>query len=104
MLRRFFADVRVVGLDGSPAVKADFEQRRRAGRRLLALDVLDLRHRLPRRYYVALHAAARRIAYRLMGDQMSGGNSGITADDFAVTETITPATEVLLGVARLPRR
>ena len=30
-------------------------------RKLLALDVFDLRHRLPRRWYVGLHAAARRM-------------------------------------------
>ncbi|MBK9178106.1 MAG: class I SAM-dependent methyltransferase [Acidimicrobiales bacterium] len=104
MLGRSFDDVQVIGLDGSAAVKADFEQRRRAGRRLLALDVFDLRHRLPRRYYVALHATARRVAYRLLSGSMSGGTSGITADDFTTTEVITPTTEVLLGVARSPRR
>jgi SAM-dependent methyltransferase len=59
LLGRHFADVEVLGLDGTPEVKADFERRRRTARRLLALDVFDLRHRRPRRWYVGLHAAGR---------------------------------------------
>jgi SAM-dependent methyltransferase len=66
MLGRHFHDVEVRGLDGDDVVKADFERRRKFARRLLRIDMLGLRHRLPRRWYVGLHAAARRLAYPLL--------------------------------------
>lgn len=100
VLGRSFADVQVLGLDGSPEVKADFEQRRRAGRRMLALDVFGLRHRLPRRAYVGLHALGRRLAYGLMRDKWSGGATGIAASDFVITDSIDDTTLVLFAVAR----
>lgn len=103
MLGRWFADVEVFGLDGSPEVKADFERRRRFARRLLALDVFDLRHRLPHGWFVALHATARRIAYRVMGERWSGGATGISEDDFSVTGDLDETTLVLFAVARSPR-
>jgi SAM-dependent methyltransferase len=100
LLRRHFGDVEVLGLDGTPDVKADFEERRRTGRRLLALDVFGLRHRLPRRFYVGLHALGRRVAYGLMRDKWSGGATGISASDFSITRTIDDSTLVLFAVAR----
>src|SRR4051794_382566 len=65
LLGRHFADVQLWGLDGDALVKADFDRRRRVARRLLAVDVFDLRHRLPTERYVQLHALGRRIAYPL---------------------------------------
>jgi SAM-dependent methyltransferase len=104
MLGRHFDHVEVLGLDGDEEVKADFERRRRTARRLLALDVLDLRHKLPRSWFVALHAGARRAAYRVMGERWSGGATGIGAERFHVTTGIDPSTLVLFAVARSPRR
>lgn len=104
MLDEHFADVEVVGLDGSEAVKADFEARRRMANRLLKLDVFDLRHKLPRKWFVALHAIARRVAYRVMGERWSGGSTGITDAEFATTPQIDETTLVLLAIARQPRR
>lgn len=102
MLGRSFADVEIIGLDATPTVKADFEKRRAMARRLLALDPLDLRHKLPREWFVALHAAGRRVAYRFMADEQGGGNSGITDAEFFTTSDIDPSTLVLLAVARKP--
>ena len=62
------------------------------------------RHKLPRSWFVALHAAGRRVAYRFMADEQGGGNSGITADEFFVTDAIDPSTLVLLAVAEKPIR
>jgi hypothetical protein len=39
-----------------------------------------------------------------MADEQGGGNSGITADEFFVTEHIDPSTLVLLAVAEKPIR
>ncbi|MFN8051325.1 MAG: class I SAM-dependent methyltransferase [Acidimicrobiales bacterium] len=102
MLGRYFADVEVIGLDATPHVKADFEKRRAMARKLLALDPLGLRHKLPRSWFVALHAAGRRVAYRFMADEQGGGNSGITDAEFFTTDHIDDSTLVLLAVARKP--
>jgi SAM-dependent methyltransferase len=107
LLRRHFAHVRVRGLDGDAVVKADFERRRRLAGRLLALDVFDLRHRLPREWYVRLHALARRVAYPVLA--VAGRRRGrrgapppIDADRFALTDAIDATTLVLFAEARRP--
>ena len=56
----------------------------------------------PASWFVALHAAGRRVAYRFMADEQGGGNSGITDAEFFTTERIDPSTLVLLAVARKP--
>ncbi len=104
LLGRHFGDVVVLGLDASQRVKADFAARRRRAQRILALDVLDLRHRLPRSWYIAAYTRVLPIAYRLMARGGTGGASGITADEFFVTDRIDETTLVLLAVARRPRR
>ena len=102
MLGRYFGEVEVIGLDATPTVKADFEKRRALARKLLRLDPFGLRHKLPRSWFVALHAAGRRIAYRFMADEQGGGNSGITDAEFFTTDAIDESTLVLLAVARKP--
>ena len=104
MLGDHFEEVEVLGLDGNADVKADFERRRRTANRLLALDVLDLRHKLPERWFVALHATARRVVYGVMGSRWSGGSTGIDDRAFAITEHLDPSTLVLFALARRPRR
>jgi len=111
MLERHFADVTVVGLDGDDDLKAEFEQRRRFGRAVLKVDVFGLRHRLPRKAYVELHAAARRIAYPLvrLKQRFDGGGTpaptaDVTADNFHLTDEIDASTLVLFAVARKPLR
>lgn len=102
MLGRYFADVEVIGLDATPLVKADFEKRRNMARKLLKLDPLDLRLKLPPKAFEALHATARRVAYRFLADEQGGGNSGITDAEFFTTDQIDESTLVLLAVARKP--
>ncbi|MEZ5322741.1 MAG: class I SAM-dependent methyltransferase [Microthrixaceae bacterium] len=104
MLGRSFAEVVVLGLDASPTVKADFERRRALANRLLRLDPLGLRHRLPHEWFVALHAAGRRLAYRRLAGEQGGGNSGITAEEFFTTDEIDDSTLVLFAIARRPRK
>lgn len=103
LLLRWFDDVRVVGIDATPAVKEDFARRRAKAAKLLRLDVLDLRHRLPRTWYVAAYERLLPVAYRLLATGDSGGGTGITADDFSVTDTVDDTTLVLFAVARRPR-
>lgn len=103
LLRRYFGDVWVGGVDAPDPVKADFAARRAKARRLLALDVLDLRHRMPRRWYVAVYTRLLPMAYRLLARRDAGGATGITADDWFVTEHADATTMVLLAVCRRPR-
>lgn len=104
MLGRHFASVTVLGLDATPEVKADFEKRRAMADKLLKLDPLGLRHKLPRSAFVWLHATGRRVAYRYTNTEQVGGQSGITDEDFFVTTDIDPSTLVLLAIAERPLR
>ena len=102
MLERFFAEVTIVGIDATPRVKEDFESRRAMAYKMLRLDPFGIRHKLPRSWFVALHAFGRRVAYRFLVDDQVQGNSGITDAEFFVTEDIDPTTLVLFAVASKP--
>jgi SAM-dependent methyltransferase len=108
LLARHFAVVEVWGLDGDATVKADFERRRRWARRLLALDRWDLRNRVPREWYVRLHATARRVAYPAIAtaDRVRRRTPPppITDGHFALSPSIDATTLVLFAVARQPVR
>lgn len=104
LLTRHFHDVTVQGMDAVPHVKADFTARREKAQKVLRLDVLDLRHRIPRSWYVGIYTRALPIAYRLIARGDSGGTTGITADDFFVTDDLDPTTMVLFATASRPRR
>ncbi len=104
LLGRYFEDVQLLGVDAVPRVKADFEARRVRAHKVLALDFLDLRHRIPHRWYVAAYTHLLPIAYRLIASGDAGGATGITADDWFVTEDVDETTLVLFAVARKPRR
>ena len=104
MLRLFFTDVAVHGLEGDADLHADFAARRQRGERILKLDVFGLRHRIPRRAYVWVYERALPVVYRLLGRSASGVGSGLDHTHLFLTEEITPATPVLFAVARGPRR
>ncbi len=104
LLDRYFAEVTVQGLDAVAHVKADFAARRAKAERVLRLDVLDLRHRIPRSWYVAAYTRLLPVAYRFMARGDAGGSTGITAEDFFVTDELDRTTMVLFATARRPRR
>ncbi|HWD51894.1 MAG TPA: class I SAM-dependent methyltransferase [Acidimicrobiales bacterium] len=104
LLERHFHQVTVQGLDPIPAVKADFTARRVKANKVLRLDVLDLRHRIPRSWYIAAYTRLLPVAYKLMARGDSGGMTGITADDFSVTDHLDPTTMVLFATGSQPRR
>lgn len=103
-LRGIFEEVWVGGLDGSERVKADFASRRRRAQKVLRLDVANLRHRIPHSWYTTIYSAALPVVYKLMAGGDSRGATGITADDFFVTEHLDDTTLVLFAVCRSPRR
>lgn len=104
LLGRYFSTVWMGGLQGDEAVRADFARRRARAARLLRLDVLELRHRLPRSWYVGAYSRVLPLAYRLLARGDTGGASGISADSFFVTTVVEDSTPVLLAVAGEPRR
>jgi len=104
MLERHFADVWLGGVDAAPHVKADFEARRVKAHKLLKLDAFDLRHRIPYGWYVWAYTRLLPLAYKLVAREDTGGATGITADDWFVTDDPDETTLVLFAVARSPRR
>ena len=104
MLERHFGDVWLAGVDAAPHVKDDMTARRVKANKLLALDVLDLRHRMPHSWYVWSYTRLLPLAYRLVAKEDAGGQTGITADDWFVTDQLDDTTLVLFAVARRPRR
>jgi SAM-dependent methyltransferase len=103
MLERHFHDVWLGGVDATPAVKADFAARRAKAKKVLALDVFDLRHKIPRSWYIGAYTRLLPVAYRVMSRGDSGGSTGITIDDWSVTEQVDDTTMVLFAVASRPR-
>ncbi len=104
LLERHFHDVKIQGLDAVPHVKADFTARRVKANKVLKLDFLDLRHRIPRRWYIAAYTRILPVAYRLIARGDAGGVTGITGDDFFVTDDLDSTTMVLFATASRPRR
>jgi SAM-dependent methyltransferase len=103
VLERSFDDVWVGGIDAIPAVKEDFRLRREKAAKVLALDVFDLRHKIPHSWYVGAYTRVLPLAYRFMAKSDTGGGTGITDDDFFVTDDVDETTLVLLAVAGKPR-
>jgi SAM-dependent methyltransferase len=103
MLERHFGDVWLGGVDAAPHVKADFAARRIKGNRLLGLDVFDIRHRIPQSWYIWAYTRLLPLAYKMVAGGDAGGVTGITADDWFVTEDLDDTTLVLFAVARAPR-
>jgi SAM-dependent methyltransferase len=104
LLSRHFHEVTVQGMDPVPHVKADFTARRVKANKVLRLDVLDLRHRIPRSWYIGAYTRILPLAYKVIARGGSGGMTGITADDFFVTDDLDRTTMVLFATASRPRR
>jgi SAM-dependent methyltransferase len=103
MLERHFDEVWLGGVDAAPNVKADLAARRVKAAKFLRLDVLDLRHRMPHVWYVWAYTHLLPLAYKVIAGADSGGATGITADDWFVTDELDDTTLVLFAVARAPR-
>ncbi|MGZ6893673.1 MAG: class I SAM-dependent methyltransferase [Acidimicrobiia bacterium] len=104
MLQLFFEEVEMIGLEGDDVLRADFAARRASGERLLKLDVLKLRKRLPRKAYVWTYERVLPVVYKALGSKNTGIGSGIDDSHFFPTSAITETTPVLFAVARRPRR
>jgi SAM-dependent methyltransferase len=104
LLALFFHDVTVQGLEGSPELHADFAQRRASGERLLKLDPFDLRHKVPRSWYVWTYERVLPVVYKTLGSSRTGIGSGLDESHFHMTDHITPTTPGLFAVASRPRR
>jgi len=98
LLETHFPMVTVMGLTGNERVTAEFARRRKTGQRILALDVFDLRHRLPDRMLAMLHSAGRRVLYPIL----NRGNAEVTtADDFRLMDETDPIGDDVLVLAAI---
>jgi len=104
LLSLFFEEVSCLGLEGDDALHADFAQRRAGGERLLRLDVLGLRKRVPHAAYVWTYERVLPLAYRMLGSDRTGIGSGLSERDFFTAEHVDEQTPGLFAVARRPRR
>ena len=104
MLLEHFEEVWLGGVDAVAWVKADFAERRTKARKVLAIDIFDLRHKIPQSWYIAAYTRLLPIAYKLIARGDSGGTKGISVDDWSVTEHVDETTLVLFAIARKPRR
>src|SRR5262245_13833590 len=104
MLRLFFHDVQVHGLEGSDELHADFARRRTSGEKLLKLDPLRIRQRIPRSWYVWGYEHVLPVVYRALGSSTTGVGSGIDDSHFFLTDRIEPTTPGLFAIASHPRR
>jgi SAM-dependent methyltransferase len=104
LLSLFFHDVTVQGLEGTPELHADFAQRRASGEKLLRLDPFDLRHRVPRSWYVWTYERVLPVVYKALGSERTGIGSGLDESHFFLADQITPTTPGLFAVAHGPRR
>ena len=100
LLEQHFGAVSVTGLTGNERVSAEFARRRRTGQRILALDVFDLRHRLPDRALAMLHSVGRRLLYPILN---RGGAETTTAADFHLMDESEPITDEVLVLAAIVR-
>jgi len=103
LLSLFFHDVVCLGLEGDDALHADFASRRASGERILRLDVLKLRRRLPRRAYVWTYEHALPVVYRALGSARTGIGSGLSEQNFFTTDLIDEHTPGLFAIASRPR-
>jgi len=103
LLHLFFEEVEVLGLEGDDALHADFAKRRASGEKLLRLDPLALRKRVPRRWYVWSYEHVLPVVYRFLGSDNTGIGSGLDDSHFFVASEITPTTPGLFAIARRPR-
>jgi SAM-dependent methyltransferase len=103
LLHLFFEDVEVLGLEGDEDLHADFAKRRAGGEKLLKLDPLGLRKRIPRQWYVWSYEHVLPVVYRFLGSENTGIGSGLDDSHFFLSSEITPATPGLFAIARRPR-
>jgi SAM-dependent methyltransferase len=105
LLAEHFSEVWVGALDATPRVKDDFASRRAKAAKVLGYaDPLDLRHKVPRSWWVAVYSRALPLSYRVLAKADSGGETGITAGDYFVTDEAGDDTPVIFGIASGPKR
>lgn len=82
LLGSVFGEVRLMGVFGNEKALEAMHERRRWAKRLVALDVLRLRERLPRRLVVWGYGTAARALYRLHRRRGSGVEDLVSPDDY----------------------
>lgn len=100
LLRPHFDQVEVLGVSATPAPMAYYDERLARIRRIVRLDPLGLRRRLPRALVDRLFSAFAIVVRR--GIATSSGLPEVTLDDFPIVPANDRALD-LLAVCRRPR-
>lgn len=80
-----FSQFELKGIAGSPRALRALEERRKWPQRILALDVLKLRDRLPRRFTLWAYGAAARALYRRQQTRGAEVEEQVTEEDYSLT-------------------
>jgi 2-polyprenyl-3-methyl-5-hydroxy-6-metoxy-1,4-benzoquinol methylase len=104
LLSGAFSAVDVLGVDASPDVRRLEEARLRRIRRLVALDPLELRRRLPTHLATGLRSLMYRILRRRNeGGEMPDWSARYALSDFFLAETSPETGLDLLAICRSPK-
>ncbi len=103
LLKEHFEEVWVGGIEAHDKVKDEIAQRRKKASKVYALDKFDLRHKMPKSWWIWFYTKALPIGQKLIYRSAFGGETGITEDDFFVSNDVDNDTPVLFAIAKVPK-
>ena len=103
LLKDFFTSVEIMGLDCKDEVKSEIATRRQKAQRIYNIDVFQIRKKIPRKYWIYIYSTLLPLAQRIFYKNASGGKTGITENDFYLTDVITTDTMVLFAQVKGPK-
>lgn len=104
LLKDFFESVEILGLDCKKEVKAEINLRRKKAQKVYNLDVFNLRKKMPRKWWIYIYSNLLPVAQRIVYKNSMGGKTGISQDDFFLTENVDETTIALFALAKHPKK
>jgi SAM-dependent methyltransferase len=104
LLSDHFNQVKLIGLDAKDTVKDEIAQRRAKAAKIYSLDYFDLRHKMPRSWWIWFYSKALPVAQKIVYRGSFDGNTGISAQDFFTTDSIDDSTLVLFATCSKPKK
>ena len=98
LLRRDFAQVEKLGVNGNERIMAYYEKNREGVRRITRFDILDLQHRLPRWMLQIPYDVLNRLNRRRLLDKNNELTRSIRMEDYRL-EDVTPSSFDLFFIA-----
>lgn len=101
LLRTIFEEVELQGIFGSPSLVSAMTERRKWARRLVTLDFLNLRKRLPKSIVVPVYGMSARFLYRIHKRTGSGAEDTIGPQDFLLGADVLDECLDLFAICRV---